>query len=356
MSVTELEDLNASLEKRNSELATRCATKTNEIRGLTNTNAKLLEELQDIDRYLDMIVGYHVEIVPEVRELATPTARKGRASAVGHLLLSDTHFDEVVFPEDIGGINQYNRKVAVSRLEDVFSQFVQRCLDSPYEVRSVVISLGGDMLSGDIHEELLKTNEFSSPETIVFWSEKLISLIESASLHFDEVYVPTVSGNHDRKSFKTPFKKRERESLTWIMYNWIGGYFKDNPKVTVDVSTDAELIYKTMGVHYLLVHGDNLKAGSGGVSGLSPGLIKNVRKTQDRVKETLGITVDWVTFGHYHYPIVHKEIWGGFMLNGSLKGYDDYAKGNNLAYSPASQSFWLTTEHGVTEAGQLVVL
>jgi hypothetical protein len=59
-----------------------------------------------------------------------------------------------------------------------------------------------------------------------------------------------------------------------------------------------------------------------------------------------GIPYDVLVLGHFH------QLQLGFsniVINGSVKGYDEYAYDKNLPFEPPRQAFWLTdAEHGMT--------
>jgi hypothetical protein len=76
-------------------------------------------------------------------------------------MLSDTHFDEVVNPDEMEGLNAYNREIAMMRLEKWTQNVIKmaRHYLSGVNYDGVVLILGGDIFSGDIHEELALTNE-----------------------------------------------------------------------------------------------------------------------------------------------------------------------------------------------------
>ena len=49
--------------------------------------------------------------------------------------------------------------------------------------------------------------------------------------------------------------------------------------------------------------------------------------------------------GHWHQLIQLERL----IVNGSLKGYDEYAYSNNFGFEPPRQALWLThPEHGLT--------
>jgi hypothetical protein len=49
--------------------------------------------------------------------------------------------------------------------------------------------------------------------------------------------------------------------------------------------------------------------------------------------------------GHWHQDIRLRKL----IVNGSLKGYDEYAFANNFPFEPPSQALWMThPQHGIT--------
>jgi hypothetical protein len=49
--------------------------------------------------------------------------------------------------------------------------------------------------------------------------------------------------------------------------------------------------------------------------------------------------------GHWHQLIQLERL----IVNGSLKGYDEYAYSNNFGFEPPRQAMWIThPEHGIT--------
>jgi hypothetical protein len=84
---------------------------------------------------------------------------KGKASdltGVPTLFASDWHWGEVVRPSEIGGTNEYNLDIARKRVKTLTSVTCELLTQHLSTARypGVVLLLGGDMISGDIHEEL----------------------------------------------------------------------------------------------------------------------------------------------------------------------------------------------------------
>ena len=48
---------------------------------------------------------------------------------------------------------------------------------------------------------------------------------------------------------------------------------------------------------------------------------------------------DYMVLGHFHQLIMAPS--SGFLLNGSLKGYDEYASIGNFAFEVPQQALWI---------------
>lgn len=262
------------------------------------------------------------------------TKKGKRDSGVVCTILSDTHFDEVVKPEEIQHLNEYNREIAVKRLETYFQKIV--LLTSEYitglNYEGCVLFLGGDIFSGDIHEELSQTNEDTMLGSVIFWTEQIAAGINLLAEHFKYVHVPCVVGNHGRRTRKPRAKLRARDNFDWFLAQTLQQRFSDNKKVTFDVATGADLIVDVQDTRYLLTHGDQARGGSG-IGGIWPPLMKLVARKRNNVD------FDYMVLGHFHQLIMAPS--SGFLLNGSLKGYDEYASTENFAFEIPQQALWI---------------
>ena len=262
----------------------------------------------------------------------TKTPKK--SSGVVCTVLSDTHFDEVVKPEEIGFRNEYNRKIAVTRLKSYFQKVVLLTKDyiTGINYEGCVLFLGGDIFSGDIHEELSETNEDTMLASVIFWTEQITAGINLLAEHFDYVHVPCVVGNHGRRSRKPRHKLRVKDNFDWFLSKTLEQRFIGNKKVTFDVAAGADLMVDVQDTTYLLTHGDQAKGG-GGIGGIWPPLMRMVARKRNNVD------FDYMVLGHFHQLIMAPS--SGFLLNGSLKGYDEYAAINNYAYEVPQQALWI---------------
>ena len=297
-------------------------------------------------RALKQII-YNVDQVTPDKTPAWLTSTKIKKSLTGIpvLFLSDIHFDEVVDKAQVGGINEFNRDVATARIKHTFNTAIElthNYLAAPnYE--GIVVAMGGDMLSGNIHEELSENNEGPILESVVKISELLIEGIRGLADVFGKVFVPCVVGNHGRLHKKPRAKNRVFDNFEWIMYHIIRKEFLSDARVTVHIPDSPDTLFQIYNRRFLLTHGDQFKGGSGIAGIFSPLMLGNHRK--QKRNQAVGAPYDILMVGHFHQYIHSNSL----IVNGSIKGYDEYAFINNLgAEDPQQALFIVHPEHDIT--------
>lgn len=262
------------------------------------------------------------------------------------LMLSDLHLDEVVDLHEMDGLNEYNREIAHARLERIIESTVK--LTSTYvagiHFDGIVVTMLGDIITGEIHEELAMTNEAPVPVTISHWVPHLASALKYLADQYGNVFVPCIDGNHDRRYKKIPAKKRAESSNAWIIYSWLADLCRDDKRITFGLTTSPEQIINVYDTKFLLTHGDGFRS-AGGIGGIYPSMLKFLLKKQ-QMYGNAGRHIDYTLMGHWH-----QLIWGqDFMVNGTPKGYDEYAKSGGFGLERPSQGlFVVTPENGVTQ-------
>jgi hypothetical protein len=259
--------------------------------------------------------------------------------------LTDTHFDEVVRPDEVGYINAYNREIAEIRLKRWVEKVIILARDyvQGVAIEGLFIPATGDLLSGDIHEELRNSNADLLYSSADHWIDQLIAAVNTFAEEFGKVHVAAVVGNHGRSTIKPVFKGRARSNIEWLMWRQVARHFEKDDRVTIQVSDSMDLVVPVYNTRYLLTHGDQFKGGSGIAGAYSPLALGQHRKAvrQAATDEPMDIMV----MGHFHQYITIP----GLIVGGSMKGYDEYAYGLNLRPEPARQAFWVTTpEYGPT--------
>lgn len=288
----------------------------------------------------------------DAAKLAPPTwltpkapARQDKHVAIPSLLLTDIHYDEDVKPEQIGGLNKYNRAIADARIKRAFEGPIMLSRDylTGIQYEGINLFLGGDLLSGIIHEELRETNVAVITESIVSVTEPLEAGITLLAEHFGKVHVSAVVGNHGRNTRKPRSKNRATDSFDWLVAKMVERGLRGDSRITWNISRAADAHVTLYKHRYCLTHGDQFVGGSGISGALSP-LLLGVHRKSKRDART-GNAWDTLVMGHFHTSYFLK----GLIVGGSVVGYNEYAYDKNLDYEEPQCAFWLTTpERGIT--------
>ncbi len=256
--------------------------------------------------------------------------------AVPTIFLSDIHWGEVVDKNQIGGVNEYNLEIAQERLRHTVSTAINllEMIDGKYP--GIVVALGGDMLSGDIHEELSESNEKPMMPVFLDLYENMIWVIKQFADQYGNVFVPCVTGNHSRTTRKPRAKSRNFTNFDWLLYTLLEKYFEKDSRIQFCIPDGPDALYKVYNTKYLLTHGDQFRGGDSMIGALGP-VTRGDHKKRSRNGQ-IGLDYDCMLIGHWHQLIQMQRL----IINGSLKGYDEYANSNNFGFEPPRQALWLT--------------
>jgi hypothetical protein len=207
----------------------------------------------------------------------------------------------------------------------------------------IVFALGGVMVSGNIHEELSETNELPIMPVVLELINHLSGAILRLKQVFGRVFVPCVTGNHGRTHKKVRAKEFNYNSYDWLIYQALDREFADDDDVVFYIPDGADALFTVCGHRYLLTHGNQFRGGDGMIGPLGP-IIRGDHKKRSRNAQ-VGQEYDTLVIGHFHQLLQTRRV----IVNGSLKGYDEYAYANNFGYEPPQQALWLThPKHGIT--------
>jgi hypothetical protein len=304
---------------------------------------RLREQLDQANRALSIIERVESSDLEPPKWL-TPAKPKNSAATL-LLMLSDTHFDEVVNPAEMEGLNAYNRDIAVQRLNRWATNTVNiaRHYLAGVTYDGVVLMLGGDIFSGDIHEELAETNEDSMIGSVLFWSEQVAAAVDILASEFGKVHVPVVIGNHGRTTRKPRMKLRAKTNFDWLLGKMVEKHFTGDKRVTFQIPEATDALIKIYDWNHLLTHGDQV-SGGGGIGGIYPPIMRmRARKAQRYLTTGQDFSTLWIGHWHQYLPSPH------LVVNGSLKGYDEYAFVNNFQFEPPQQALAVVTpKHNIT--------
>lgn len=262
-----------------------------------------------------------------------------KSPGIPTLFLSDWHWAEVVNPAEVGFKNAYNLEISKERAKICVQRTVEvlfrHSVNTDYP--GLVLALGGDMVSGSIHDELRETNEIEIMPTVMDLVDVLTWVIERFLQHFKQIFVPCVTGNHGRYTTKVRFKQRVYQSYDWLVYTMLEKTFLHDSRVQFYIPQGPDALYQVYSTKYLLTHGDMLGRGGDGLIGPIGPITRGDHRRRTR-NSGLGLGYDVLICGHFHQLMMLRSR----IVNGSLKGLDEYSYTQAFGYEPPMQALWLT--------------
>lgn len=291
--------------------------------------AERLKHAEERHAFLDRISKPLAPIKIRRRETKSKL-REGTAIILG----SDWHLEENVYKVSVSGRNEYNPAIAEKRLQRFFdgAQWLIEANREIYTLRDAVVWLGGDLITGYIHEELEEDNDLSPTEAVLFAKRLITRGIRQilADRKLERLVIPCSYGNHGRTTQKRRIKTGAKNSYEWLLYNVLQQQFADEKRVQFDVTPTAHQYVDVYDFCLHFTHGDELKF-SGGVGGLSVPLNKRVPLWNNVHR------ADYHHIGHFH----QLRDFGHTVVNGSLIGYNEYALSIGADYEPPQQAFYI---------------
>ncbi|KKL99370.1 hypothetical protein LCGC14_1815130 [marine sediment metagenome] len=264
------------------------------------------------------------------------------------LMLSDIHYGEFVDPEQVYNSNKFGIEICEKRIKHVFETSANLLLSHfahpSYE--GVVLVLGGDMISGALHEDHMATDEAAPLVQCYEVAQRLTTGIRLLAKEFKQVTIYCVAGNHGRTTRKPRSKFFAHHNLDWLAYKMIGDYIKGLKNVKVYAPNARDLNFVVAGHRYRLTHGDQFRGGDGIIGPIGPITRGDYKK---RVTASLmpgqPEAYDTMLCGHFHTLMMLPRL----IVNGSVKGYDEYAQSINCSWEPPQQALWTVhPRHGHT--------
>lgn len=263
------------------------------------------------------------------------------------LMLADWHNGEVVQPGEIHGINHYDMKTCRERVHNVVDGAIHLARNVHKQTYpGAVIPLVGDLVSGMLHPELMKTDELNVIPAALETADLAGDALDRLKGEFKKLYVPCVAGNHGRNTFKPEFKNYSYKNFDWLIYQMLIRRFKGDPNVVIECPPTNEVHFRVYGKRFMLVHGDMLGVqGGDGIIGVIGPIMRGENKV-GRQASSIGKDFDILLMGHWH-----QQLWlPRCIVGNTLKGFDEYAK-NKLRATPTPPSqalFFVHPRRGIT--------
>lgn len=312
---------------------------------VTELRTALREAKLEQGRFDEVIHGI-TEGVKAAKPLPSPKIKLARDLGRPVTLVtqfSDWHVGLVTPPSDIEGFGEYSFDVAGRRVANLVGSLARyaETMRHGYSISDCVILCTGDYVSGDIHDGLVRTNEFPAPVQAVKSGLLMASAIQSLAGVFPNVRVEFIApGNHDRLT-----KKPQAQAGGWNSWGYVVGslakeVLRNQGNVKFNLYPRMQEIVEVQGRRYLCGHGDGI-IGTWGIPFY--GIERKVaRESKARMNMPEQRHFHKIVIGHFHTALDHED----WFVGGSLSGTDenDHKCGR---HSRAHQTSWLVhPEHG----------
>jgi len=312
---------------------------------------KLLRDNARADSQTRLVIDALKEVVPARREVPPAKALKLGRLAVktsGILDIGDVHYGELVTSRSTGGVAEYSPEIAKARFDYTVKEAIR--LGKEHKISSIWVIGGGDMISGDIHDDLSRSNEVMPIEQTLECAEMMYGGLEKLCQAFPEVNFVGVSGNHPRM-YRVPFYNRKQiESLDFMLYKMLEAKGVNQPNLKFHTPESFWTIINVEERKFLVMHGDTIKQQNS--MGLPVyGFMKEGWKWGN-MRDQVG-DFDDMMLHHFHTPTRLNLGSGSLFVNGALKGKDDFSLAGTRLPAPACQRF-LTVGGGKVLADYLI--
>ena len=274
-------------------------------------------------------------------------ARPGviREHAVMHL--SDGHHDQIVVPEECGGLERYDFPISCCRAEkyvDTTIRWTQETLKG-HEFTDLWVLAYGDHTSGEIHGHVARSyfrNQFKNTLAI---AQLHAMMFRDLAPYFERVHVVYVPGNHGRR---TPKKDHHGAHDNWdyLVGETARLHCRDIENIEFLIPDCYSVNLDINGVGFNIFHGDDVRGSSG-----MPyyGLQRRQKNLIALGSQQEGPRTRYFCCGHFHKPGSVGDMDGEMMVNGPWPATDAYAFNSFAGYTEPSQ--WLhgvNPRHGIT--------
>jgi hypothetical protein len=286
-----------------------------------NDRIKHLESMAFSEQEEKLTADYIKRKILKIKEQKTTVPKwliksstKKKFAGVPTIFASDWHWGEIVDPNQINGVNEYNLTIAQNRAKHMIEKAIDLLKNhvAHTDYPGVVYVLGGDMVSGDIHEELMATNEKEIMPTVIDLFGVLIWCISTLADEFGNVFIPCVSGNHGRNTHKIRAKGRNFTSFDWLLYQFLAKHFENDKRIQFLIPDGSDAYYSIYGHKYLLTHGDQFRGGDGVIGALGP-IIRGDHRKRSRNAQ-IDMSYDTMIIGHWDQLIQLERL----IVNGIL--------------------------------------
>jgi hypothetical protein len=302
-------------------------------------------ELEDRQAFLDEIASAPTPPAYKVRKGKGEGKRLPAATYV--MLASDWHMGERVRPEHVNFRNEHTPEIAQARAHQFWNSQLQmlKSARAAWEINQGLLWLGGDLMTGYIHEEYMEENFLSPVEEALLVHSTLVSgidyLLDESDLK--HVLVVTNHGNHGRTGKKMSVISSAKNSFEWLLYQFLKKWYEDEDRLTFNVASSYHNYADLYGFKIRFHHGEKIGY-QGGIGGITIPANRRIQRQMATLPIRFELTDQGAShldvFGHRH-ELMYPRL---FIQNGSSIGWNDFADQMGCSYQEPTQCSFVVDE------------
>lgn len=283
---------------------------------------KVIENLDKRERFTPQIVKSHLK------------------KEVWLQMISDFHYGLKVKPVEIGGMFEYNAKIAKAELDYLLMKTCRILEYFPNRPDTLVITLLGDMIDNAImRDNQMSMIEFQITDQIMGVVELFTDYIIALSKYFKNIKCFGVYGNHGRitQSVKGAHPK---DNFDRIVYWGIQERLRGLDNISLEFTEAQHMLIDVEGWRFWLEHGDTVRSWAG----IPFYGAKREKNNIGDILSKFSEKADYMLAGHFHNDAEFENIY----MNGAFVGGDVFSIGKLRRMGIPSQTILgINKKHGV---------
>jgi hypothetical protein len=262
--------------------------------------------------------------------------------------LSDMHADQVITPEECGGLEEFNFPIACARAEryvDTVIEWTQDTLAPKFKFTELTILAYGDFTSGEIHGHGERSYYRNSFKNCLAIGQLQAMMYRDLAPHFSQINVLHLSGNHGRRTAQKDFHGAQN-NFDYLIGEIARLHCRDIPNIhfTIPNCWSANIIINEVGFN--LSHGDDVRS-NGGIPWYA---LTRRQKGLIALGAARGSTpIRYFVIGHHHCLASLSDINGEMVINGAWPGTDSFSYNSFSGYrEPCQLLHGVNPKHGIT--------
>ena len=262
--------------------------------------------------------------------------------------LSDGHHDQIVSPEECGGLECYDFLISSRRAEtyvDTLLEWTQETLNPRFYFKVCTVLAYGDHTSGEIHGHTNRSyfrNQFKNCFAI---GQLHALMFRDLAPYYDAVNVVYLPGNHGRRTPKKDYHGAH-DNWDYLIAEIARLHSADHPNISFLIPDAFSVNIDINGVGFNLSHGDDVHSHQG-----IPfyGMVRRQKGLVALGAARGGPRIRYFCMGHHHVQGALADIDGELVLNGAWVGTDSYSFNRFSGYREPSQLIHgVNPKHGIT--------